>query len=61
MSNTSKIVMPYEPGYAGHRDAEKRRNATREWLLQRERNLGFDGPSLVPDDEVRGKNEKKHS
>ena len=28
----SKIVLPYEPDYVGHREAEKRRQETKEWL-----------------------------
>jgi hypothetical protein len=33
------IVLPYEPGYKGHRVAEERRKKTAEWLQQREREL----------------------
>lgn len=36
MPRTSKVILPYEPGYTGHWEAEKRRKATREWLRQRE-------------------------
>jgi hypothetical protein len=35
----SKIVLPYEPDYVGHREAEKRRQETKEWLQRREREL----------------------
>jgi len=39
MLPTSKLVLPYEPNYTGHREAEKRRKQTREWLRQRDRVL----------------------
>ena len=39
MLKTSKFILPYEPGYTGHWEAEKRRKETREWLRQRERDL----------------------
>jgi hypothetical protein len=29
-------ILPYEPGYTRHRDAERRRRETRTWLRQRE-------------------------
>ena len=32
MFQTSKFILPYEPGYTGHWEAEKRRKETREWL-----------------------------
>ena len=45
-----KIVLPYEPQYVGHRDAEERRKAVSEWLRQRERALDeHPSPSVVPD------------
>jgi hypothetical protein len=44
----SKIVLPYEPDYVGHREAEKRRQETKEWLRQRERELAEQSPSIVP-------------
>ena len=44
----SGIVLPYEPQYVGHRNAEERRKAVSEWLRQRERELG-DAPSVVPE------------
>jgi succinate dehydrogenase hydrophobic anchor subunit len=37
MLRKSRLVLPGDPEYMGHRDAEKRRQETREWLLQRER------------------------
>jgi hypothetical protein len=47
MLKTSKFILPYEPGYTGHWEAEKRRKETREWLRQRERDIA--APSIVPD------------
>ena len=29
-------ILPYEPGYAEHREIERRRREAREWLRQRE-------------------------
>jgi hypothetical protein len=43
----SKIVLPYEPDYVGHREAAKRRQETKEWLRQRERELAERAPSIV--------------
>jgi len=37
MVATSKIVLPYEPGYVGNKEADKRRKETKERLRQRER------------------------
>ena len=45
----SKIVLPYEPDYVGHREAEKRPQETKEWLRQRERGLAERSPSIVPE------------
>jgi hypothetical protein len=46
----SRIVLPYEADYAGHRTAEKRRRETLDWLHERERQLADrDAPSIVPD------------
>jgi len=51
----SKIVLPYEPQYVGHRDAEERRKAVSEWLQQREREVGeHPSPSVVPDPATTG-------
>jgi hypothetical protein len=47
MLKTSKVLLPYEPGYTGHWEAEKRRKETREWLRQREREIA--APSIVPE------------
>ncbi len=50
MAVASKIVLPYEPEYVGHRDAEERRKAVSEWLRQREREVDeHPSPSVVPD------------
>ena len=42
----SKIVLPYEPDYVGHREAEKRRQETKEWLRRREREFAERRPRL---------------
>jgi hypothetical protein len=47
MLPTSKFVLPYEPGYSGHRELESRRRATREWLRKRERDLGLTSGSRI--------------
>ena len=57
MLNTSKRLLPYEPGYTGHWEAEKRRKKTKAWLRQREREIAARvsheretvAPSIVPD------------
>jgi hypothetical protein len=55
----SKIVLPYEPQFVGHRNAEDRRKAVAEWLRQRESELGdHQSPPVVPepqsaDDKIR--------
>jgi hypothetical protein len=36
MLKTSKVRLPYEPGYTGHWEAKKRRQETLDWLRQRE-------------------------
>jgi hypothetical protein len=46
----SKIVLPIESAYVGHRDAEERRKLVSEWLRRRERELDeHPSPSVVPD------------
>jgi hypothetical protein len=50
----SRIVLPYEPQYVGHRNAEERRKAVSEWLRQRERELD-DAPSVVPEQPPAGR------
>jgi len=52
----SGIVLPYEPQYVGHRNAEERRKAVSEWLRQRERDLDeHPAPSVVPEQPSTGK------
>ena len=47
MRQKSTLVLPCDPEYIAHREAQRRRRETREWLLQRERaNLA---PPIVPD------------
>ena len=45
------VTSPLDTRYSAHRDAERRRRETREWLKQRERELGFlkDAPSVAPE------------
>jgi len=47
MRQKSQLVLPCDPKYTAHREARKRRQETREWLLQRER--AKLAPSIVPD------------
>jgi hypothetical protein len=50
----SKIVLPYEPEYVGGREAEKRREETKQWLRNRERELANSlpiVPECAPEDE----------
>jgi hypothetical protein len=47
MRQKSQLVLPCDPEYTAHREAHKRRQETREWLLQRER--AKLAPSIVPD------------
>jgi len=47
MRQKSQLVLPCDPDYTAHREAQKRRQETREWLLQRERSSI--APSIVPD------------
>jgi hypothetical protein len=37
MRQKSQLVLPCDPEYTAHRETQKRRQETREWLLQRER------------------------
>ncbi len=50
MVATSKIVLPYEPGYVGNKEADKRRKETKERLRQREREFAErqQPPLIVP-------------
>jgi hypothetical protein len=48
MRPNSKVILPYEPGYTGHWEMEKRRKETKEWLRQREQVRGrLNSPSIV--------------
>jgi hypothetical protein len=62
MRQKSALVLPCDPEYTAHREAQKRRQETREWLLQRERaNLA---PSIVPDApeaQPRGERRRRYS
>jgi hypothetical protein len=51
MPKTSTVIAPIDARYTGHREAEERHRQTREWLKQRERELGFvtDAPSTAPE------------
>ncbi len=51
----SKVILPYEPGYTGHWEMEKRRKETREWLREREQQVIRDrinASSIVPQSEA---------
>ncbi len=50
MAATSRIVLPYEPGYVGNKEADKRRKETKERLRQREREFAErqQPPLIVP-------------
>ena len=50
MTATSKIILPYEPGYV-NKEADKRRKETKERLLQREREFAErqQPPLIVPE------------
>jgi hypothetical protein len=45
----SKVILPYEPGYNGHWEMEKRRKETRDWLREREQQVRdrMNTPSIV--------------
>jgi hypothetical protein len=54
MSLMSGVLLPYDPQYVGHRQAEKRRHETGEWLRQQELKLSepsgrAQSPSIVPE------------
>ena len=51
MVATSKIILPYEPGYVGNKEADKRRKETKERLRQREREFAErqQPPLIVPE------------
>jgi hypothetical protein len=48
------VILPYEPGYTGHREMEKRRKETKEWLRQREQQVRdrTNSPPIVPQSEA---------
>ena len=50
----SKVILPYEPGYSGHWEMEKRRKETREWLRERGQQVRdrINTPSIVPQSEA---------
>jgi hypothetical protein len=49
MSQESIVTSPLDTRYTAHREAERRREKTREWLKQRERELSLvnDAPSCA--------------
>ena len=51
MVATSKIILPYEPGYVANKEADKQRKETKERLRQREREFAKrqQPPSIVPE------------
>jgi hypothetical protein len=51
MVATSQIILPYEPGYVGNKEADKRRKETKERLRQRERGFAKrqQPPLIVPE------------
>ena len=50
MTQALKLISPLDAEFAEHREAADRRRETREWLEQRERELGLvkDAPSVAP-------------
>ena len=51
MVATSKIILPYEPGYVANKEADKRRKETKEQLRRRERKFAErqQPPLIVPE------------
>ena len=45
------VTSPLDTRYTAHRDVDRRRRETREWLKQRERETGFlkDAPPVAPE------------
>jgi hypothetical protein len=43
----SNFVLPYEPEYTAHREAEKRRHEIKDWLRQGKAEVS--SPSVVPE------------
>jgi hypothetical protein len=56
MSKVPNLISPIDSQYTGHREAEQRRQQTREWLEKRERDIGFvsDAPSLALEKDQQG-------
>jgi hypothetical protein len=52
--SNSKVIPPYEPGYTGHREMEKRCKEIQEWLRQRELQVRnrMNAPTIVPQSEA---------
>jgi hypothetical protein len=46
----ANFILPYEPQYVGHWQAEQRRKETERWLRRRESSRR--SPSIVPDHPV---------
>ena len=48
---TSKIILPYEPGYVSNKEADKQRKKTKERLRKREREFAErqQPPLIVPE------------
>jgi hypothetical protein len=62
MRQKSQLVLPCDPGYTAHREAEKCRQETRDWLRQRERASAT--PSIVPEapeEKLRVERKRSHS
>jgi hypothetical protein len=51
MPQETIVTGPLDTRYTANRDEERRRQETREWLKQRERELGMvkDAPSVAPE------------
>jgi hypothetical protein len=51
MVAASKIILPYEPGYVGNKEADKQRQQTKEQLRKREREFAErqQPPLIVPE------------
>jgi hypothetical protein len=62
MRHTSNLIFPYDPGYTGHWEAEKRREDTREWLRQRKREkVAPPSESRTPETSVTADRKRGHS
>jgi len=50
MQRMSNLVLPYDPAYRAHWEAQERHAETRKWLADQERHLvERQSPSVVPD------------